>query len=1704
MIEITFLPKRFSKKGVLKETIYYRKRSSFKYYLRKATTIPGAWPEGTDWPQKFTVVEGGRVVKNLNEIPRRDAKILVTPYIGDPGTILTIIGIMLTAYSIYQARVMQKKIGKYSSPGSDTQQESPTYGWDGIHQRSEVGIPVGVVYGTFRLGGNVVNEFITNASDRVFLVPDAPDPTNLNSVIALSIRPLDEVTYVPKQVSGSDKSYLHTLTALCEGEIDGVSDVLINGNPAENFDNVNVVARPGTNDQAVIPNFEELHNYSSDLDAALTQNNSYIYTTVDSDVDAFEVHLRMPSGCYAQSEQTGDLLSYSVQYQIEYREHGQTGWLDGGTYVISDMTRNVLRRIVRVSDLTPAQYDIRVTRLSTDPGFYEAGDLELHFIDEIKCDDLAYPNTALAAVEILATDNLSNSAPNITFLVRGTKVRVPDVRNGSDPVRWDDYYYDPVQEKFKLFSDDTILSWDGETYVTAYSANPIWCLRDLMTNTRYGLGKHIAEADVDDDMMLEMALYCEERVDDGDSGWEKRFELDCVLDTFAKAIDVLGQLATSFMAFPYYSGGLVNLRIDKSEVISQEFGMGNILADSFRESWKSIKDTPNAIEVTFNDREKNYEQDTVLVSDKTALDAGEQEKIERVRVFCTRTSQAIRIGQHMLNIARLQHRVVSWKAAIDAVLCQVGEVVGLSHDVPQWGYSGTLKTGSDTTTLKLDREVTIEAGKTYETLVRIGADKLETCTVTNSPGTTDTLTITPALSETPVAGQDVYSFGEENVVTKPFRITSIERTSADEVELEGIEYIDDVYDDADVELPESNYSALTTTIPLVVDLDTTERAVMLADGTVASSIDVFWNRPDDSNCVNKYKAGKVYISDDAGTSYRYVGTSDGTRFTIPNVTPGSYFIKVVTVTKNYVEGPLSNAPSDSITVEGKGKVPDVVSTFQYTWGDKLTLLWSPNTELNLAGYEVRLNDGDWGTDDANLVFRGLATKLVLDPTVRTSTAYYVKAFNSTGDYSTTAASVTAVNTAPSAPSSLAADVLFNVAKLHWTDVADTDVKGYEVYRSDTNAWAGEEVKDCSVTGKAAMLESKSPRSCQAQSSTNNTVVDDSLIGLGDDYFIGDKLVILSGTGSGQERDITAFDSDTGTITVSENWAQNPDTDSKFMIYDRVWVKVRAVDAYGAGTFSSALEVVFEALDENMLGDNVVTARKIYVACLSAISANIGCVTAGTVQGVTFQTGSGGARTMMDTVGIRSYNSDCAELFSLCEGIFNLRTADTGARMTFDAYGIRGYDSGGNKTLEIKDGCIWAQQVKLEDPACNCNYSYLDAGRLKFHDVYGDVPYMTRVCDGAVATGGTVVLAGWKTAPRIMLSVRQLQSYNCTQAGTCQVWCIYNDTPVCWCNSATDYGYCFTVHASLITGGSTGSVVTQDVAFGTCWLTGANTCAVVLRHRFQVWCNAACANYYAGCVCYDVCFRLNGSGTWCKCSYAYLQPHSTTVELMTTESVYDTLNLPCGACWQIMTSQTGLSWHDTGITSATTCLCTVSVAQTSTGGAVSGCCGSYVGGSNGCSFSGSFGVSDSWGPSCDGTWTAYCTINGAAPSYSGYVIACLCNGGYGTPHYACGVFGTISNCRCISGACVSGSGSATRTGSWYLCNNVNAPSCGYMYVQWNLTLDNCTRTVCYCKTFYLGSAACCVYENTYTTQDTYSTTCVLDPAGCLNWLAISYN
>jgi len=612
MIKVTYLRIILDERSFENRDLEFEPALSILEYVKKA---------GFECEENIVIISGKKV-SDLNLIPEDGDQIIVCPdveyqalaFIGSAiwaalvaHPFIAAATILAIGYSIYSAVTYRSPaLPNFGTDGDGMDENSQTYGWDGIQTTQDVGTAIPVVYGEHRVGGNIINAYIQN---------------------------------------DGDQNFLNLLLSLCEGEIESISNVMINDQPAANFDGITTYAdRLGTNNDAIIPNFEDLFDNFSINQPLDALNDSYVYTTSQSDVEAFEVQMNFPAGIYSQNQQGGSIESWNVSFKVEHKLHTDSTWENDGTIDVAVKQRTDIKRYFRKVGLTPGKYDIRVTRVSAASDFFHVGNMMFSYVVEIRTQDLSYPNVAKLGLRALATNQLSGGMPNITCIVKGKKVLVPRIMYSGTDVPYDDYYWDVTTSKWRKW-DNTELTWDGTTYIERYSANPVWCLKDLLTNDRYGLGQYINTSLISTADWLLLARYCDEKVSDGDTGYEKRFRMDVVIDSSSRAVDILNQLVTVFRGILFFSENSFKLVIDKLETPVQLFSMGNIVQGTFNQTFKPLKETANVVQVQFLDKDKDYKQETVSIIDEVAIANGDPIRKKEIKIFCTRISQALREGQ---------------------------------------------------------------------------------------------------------------------------------------------------------------------------------------------------------------------------------------------------------------------------------------------------------------------------------------------------------------------------------------------------------------------------------------------------------------------------------------------------------------------------------------------------------------------------------------------------------------------------------------------------------------------------------------------------------------------------------------------------------------------------------------------------------------------------------------------------------------------------------------------------------------------------------------------------------------------------------------------------------------------------------------------------------------------------------------------------
>ena len=918
--------------------------------------------------------------------------------------------------------------------------------------------------------------------------------------------------------------------------------------------------------------------------------------------------------------------------------------------------------------------------------------------------------------------------------------------------------------------------------------------------------------------------------------------------------------------------------------------------------------------------------------------------------------------------------------------------------------------------------------------------------------------------------------------SKPFRILAIQESEKDVMQLALREYTSSIYDDQlGATVTKGDYGHIANPFAPVTNvssLSISETGYVDADGTYMPEIVATWDAPTDDT-INYLGQYVIYTKRDTG-SFIEVARADASTTTVtlrPIEAGHDWQIRVRTLsTENILS---TGTDSNTLSIAGQEVAPATPSSFSNTFTDEIIFTWDANSEADVIEYEIRKADANWGTVNSNFVWRGDALRYTLvTPSARSGVTYYIKAKNRSGLYSVTAANTTPTNAAPSAPT-ITTDIFFELAYLTWSDVSDADLKYYEVYKSYDNNWAGEETLFQKIQGTRVLIYDEGQDGIVDSIATNNTITsnDAAIIAQSDDFYIGSSLYLKSGDDLGSAYVISAFSVAGGiaTIVVTGTFATDPSVDDTFRIVPKMYFKVRGVDTLGEGTFSSSATIDFAIwsisgfqIDTNTITtteikDNAITSPKIIANAVVATKISVSNV---------FST----------HISVANIAGICANLGSITAGDIlglNIRTATSGERAQLNSSGFYAFDS----------------------TSCCC--SYLSAGALRFTEKLADgccvdMPYAKRMCSGSANSGSTVTLLHWRSAPEVILGVKQLRSYDCSCTG-CQQWCVYADSPQYFCTDACCFGYTFDVHSEL-TVESASCTQAVAAAFAACFNTCSNiTCSITVCNALQHWCHPATSgNYFYGILCYSIRYRCLGSGTWCCCCYEYAQPHASSAEITTTAYTSDTIALPCCACWEVSIIERGVSYTDSSIAWATMCSCIIA-------------------------------------NSCNGT--TYCLYNTYAQYSGGHTSVlsllfpeapvdlatavcsniCVCCAAI----YICGSGNWGQNksgaLECVCSCMTTFVGEGGCTSSTTCCNTIIRDSATYLTsvgykMSWCSDPGYVNGTHCltqWCAYQYFcywptGAAATCCYQCVHEMTSLLGAQVTLDSAGIVNWLAIAYS
>ena len=225
--------------------------------------------------------------------------------------------------------------------------------------------------------------------------------------------------------------------------------------------------------------------------------------------------------------------------------------------------------------------------------------------------------------------------------------------------------------------------YDPRTSTTAWSDNPALCIRDYLTNTRYGRGLDASE--IDDTSFSSAANYCDELVDlTGLGTTVKRYTCNGVVNTESGSIATLKALTSCCKGMLVFTAGKYKLIIDKAESAGFAFNSDNVVG-GWNIRMGSKRSRYNKISADFANKETSWRDDIAYSESSTYKTNDNGLKLEQTikLPFNTDIERSQMLCAILLNQSR-QQIAVSFIATVEALQVEVGEVVTITDDGMGW------------------------------------------------------------------------------------------------------------------------------------------------------------------------------------------------------------------------------------------------------------------------------------------------------------------------------------------------------------------------------------------------------------------------------------------------------------------------------------------------------------------------------------------------------------------------------------------------------------------------------------------------------------------------------------------------------------------------------------------------------------------------------------------------------------------------------------------------------------------------------------------------------------------------------------------------------------------------------------------------------------------------------------------------------------
>lgn len=278
--------------------------------------------------------------------------------------------------------------------------------------------------------------------------------------------------------------------------------------------------------------------------------------------------------------------------------------------------------------------------------------------------------------------------PDVTY-PWGDNHRLQGVAYLALKFKWDENAYTGIPDVTAVVKGRKV--YDPRTQTTAWSDNPALCIRDYLTNARYGKG--LPASAIDDVAFGQAATDCEDFTVtpfNGSTATHQLFTMNHVVDTSKKILENLNDMLLSCRAFLPYSKGVYSLKIDQPTSSVLSIGADQIIS-GIAIAGNKKEDRFNQVKVNFFNKGLEFKEDQAIYPEtnstlyQTYLAEDDNEPlIEEVDIFSLNNFYSAREMARLILERSRQNSTIAFQGTSELINLEIGEVVSITHPTPSW------------------------------------------------------------------------------------------------------------------------------------------------------------------------------------------------------------------------------------------------------------------------------------------------------------------------------------------------------------------------------------------------------------------------------------------------------------------------------------------------------------------------------------------------------------------------------------------------------------------------------------------------------------------------------------------------------------------------------------------------------------------------------------------------------------------------------------------------------------------------------------------------------------------------------------------------------------------------------------------------------------------------------------------------------------